>query len=154
MRLPPVAVEIWPALRRDAAAVAANLRDADRAECAAAGVDDFEGVIADGIEHSALCWTAWVDGQPAAVFGVRAWDEVGVPWMLGTDAVQVHRRAFIQLAPAYIDQMLQAFPRLLNHVHARNTLAVRWLKHAGFALQEPHAHPSTGEPFHVFTMDR
>jgi hypothetical protein len=91
---------------------------------------------------------------PAAVFGVRAWGDAGVPWLLGTEVLVAQRRAFIRQAPAYIDLMLQAFPRLLNHVHAENTRAVLWLKRAGFTLHAPHPHPATGVPFHLFTMER
>lgn len=150
----PAGVEIRPAVLADADIVAADLRAADRAECLAAGVADVRGAIREGIEHSALCWTALVDGQPVAVFGVRAWGDSGVPWLLGTEALVVHRRAFIRQAPTYIDLMLQAFPRLLNHVHADNTRAVLWLRRAGFTLHPTHPHPATGAPFHLFTMER
>ena len=149
----PVAVEIQQAVAADAAPVAAHLRAADLAECLAAGVEDIERAIVEGVENSPMCWTAWVDDRPAAVFGVRPWGAVGVPWMLGTDDVIAQRRAFIKLAPAYIATMMQAYPRLMNHVHTDNVQAVRWLRRAGFALQSPHAHPATGAPFQVFEME-
>lgn len=153
MTQPLVAVEIRQARAADAAPVAANLRAADLAECLAAGVVDIERAIVDGVENSPLCWTALVDDRPAAVFGVRPWGAVGVPWMLGTDDVITQRRAFIKLAPAYIAKMMQAYPRLMNHVHTENVQAVRWLRRAGFAIQDPHAHPATGAPFQVFEME-
>ena len=154
MRQLPAAVETRAPRPGDAAAVAENLRDADLAELIAAGLDEIEPVIQEGIDLSALCWTATADGRPVCVFGVREWEGRGVPWLLGTAEMAAHRRAFIAQAPAYIAQMLEAFPVLINHVHAANEQAVRWLKRAGFALAEPHAHPNTGEPFHLFTMER
>lgn len=148
------AAEIRAPRPGDAEAVASDLRGADLAELIAAGLDDIEAVIQDGIDHSALCWTATVEGRPVCVFGVREWEGQGVPWLLGTEEMAQHRRAFIALAPAYIRLMLEAFPVLINHVHAANELAVRWLKRAGFTLAAPHDHPNTGEPFQLFTMGR
>lgn len=150
----PVAVEIRAPRAGDAAYVADHLREADLDELIAAGLDDIEGVIQEGIEMSALCWTATADGRPLCVFGVREWEGRGVPWLLGTAEMVDHKRAFITEAPAYIELMLESFPVLINHVHAANEQAVRWLKRAGFALAEPHAHPNTGELFQLFTLER
>lgn len=154
MRQLPAAVEIRAPRAGDAAAVAGNLRDADLAELIAAGLDDIEGVIQEGIDLSALCWTATAAGVPLCVFGVREWDGNGVPWLLGTQELRRYRGAVIRQAPAYIGLMLEAFPVLINHVHAANEQAVRWLKRAGFTLHDPHEHPSTGELFHLFTKAR
>ena len=154
MRQLPAAVEIRAPRPGDAEAVAGNLREADLAELIAAGLDDIEGVIQEGIDLSARCWTATADDRPVCVFGVREWDGRGVPWLLGTAEMAEHKRAFIAQAPAYIGLMLEAFPVLINHVHAANAQAVRWLKRAGFELQEPHEHPATGEAFLMFTKER
>lgn len=148
------AVEIRAPRPGDAAHVANHLREADLAEVIAAGLDDIEDVIQEGIDKSALCWTATADGRPLCVFGVREWEGRGVPWLLGTAEMAEHKRAFIAQAPTYIGLMLEAFPVLINHVHAANTQAVRWLKRAGFVLAEPHQHPATGEAFQLFTMGR
>lgn len=154
MRQQLAAVEIRASQPGDAAWVADRLRDADLAELIAAGLDDIEGVIQEGIDHSALCWTATADGRPLCVFGVREWEGRGVPWLLGTAEMSAFKGAVIGLAPSYIAKMLEAFPVLINHVHAANAQAVRWIKRMGFALAEPHEHPNTGEPFHLFTMER
>lgn len=137
----------------DVPIIADRLRLADVEECHAAGVWDIRGAIHEGIVHSTLCYVVTVDGRPEAIFGVRPWSDWGVPWMLGTDVVPQQRRALIALAPRYIDLMLRAYPRLMNHVHARNTKAVRWLRRAGFTLHEARPHPETGEAFHVFVME-
>lgn len=152
MRRLPAGVEIRAPRPGDAAAVANRLRDADLDELIAAGLDDIEQVIQEGIDLSALCWTATAGGVPVCVFGVREWEGRGVPWLLGTDQLVKNRGALIRQAPAYIELMLQAFPVLINHVHARNAQAVRWLKRAGFVLNEAEPHADTGEPFHLFTM--
>ena len=152
------AVEVGPPRKGDAAELAANLRDQDREELRAAGVMNAEHAIADGIRRSALCWTARVDGEMACVFGVAPLgtmlDPRGVPWMLGTPLVPRHRRTLQELTPRYIQQMLEAYPHLLNQVHAKNTVATRWLRKMGFVLQPPTPTGPYGEPFHLFEMKR
>ncbi len=153
-------VEFRPPEQGDALAVARVLREADRAELRAAGLEgprEWRAAIEEGIEHSAMCWTAVVDGVPAAVLGCRPLPDVGpdvaAPWFLGTDAVWKSRRAFVAAAPSYIALMLERYPRLLNHVHADNTQAVRVLNALGFEIAPPYRHPVTGAQFCVFTME-
>ena len=132
----------------------ANLRDADRLECRAAGVEDVRHAIADGVANSLLCWTAKVDGQVACIFAVRPLTflgEQGIPWMLGTPLVAKHARAFIKNSRPYIAQMLRAYPHLMNYVHAPNRQAIAWLKRMGFAIG-PLVQANTGEMFHPFEM--
>jgi stage V sporulation protein SpoVS len=151
-------VEVGAPRAGDAQALAANLRDQDREECRAAGVGSVEAAVEDGIARSTLCWTARLDGELVCVFGVAPGGTVlapvGIVWMLGTPLVARHRRTLQRLTPGYIQQMLGAFPHLVNRVHARNTLAVRWLKRMGFVLHPAEAVPPYGEPFHLFEMKR
>lgn len=152
------AVDVRQARLDDAAELAANLRDQDRAELDACGHTDHERVIRLSINTSLLCWTARVDGEMAAIFGVAplgsVLDSRGVPWMLGTDLVPRHRRILARLAPGYIAAMLETYPHLLNQVHAKNTVATRWLRKMGFVLQRPTPIAPHGELFHLFEMKR
>lgn len=152
--MPRSEVDVRPVISADITALAANLRDQDRAELNAAGHPDHLQIIAASVSRSDWARTATVDGQVACIFGVAPLggllDPRGVPWMLGTDLVPQNRRALARLAPGYIRSMLQTYPHLLNTVHARNTLAVRWLARAGFTLHAPHDVGS--EQFHLFEM--
>lgn len=142
----------------DAQELVANLRDQDMAECHAAGVTDIVGAVEDGIRRSSLVWTARVDGQIACIFGVAPLgtilDPRGVAWLLGTPVVKRSARILVREAPRYISQMLEAFPYLMNQVHAKNTVATSWLRKMGFVLQPPHPVPPHGELFHLFEMKR
>lgn len=148
------AVEVRPVAPGDVEALAAGLRQQDRAELDAAGHTDHLQTIRASVQMSDWARTATVDGEVACIFGVAPMggllDARGVPWMLGTDLVPQNRRALARLAPQYIRSMLQMYPHLLNTVHARNTLAVRWLARAGFTLHAPHDY--NGEPFQRFEM--
>jgi hypothetical protein len=149
-------VNVRPVVQSDIPELAANLRQQDRDELDAAGRPDHLSTIRRAVSVSDWALTATVDDEVACIFGVAPMggllDPRGVPWMLGTDLVPQNRRALVRLAPQYIRAMLQAYPRLVNTVHARNTLAVRWLQRAGFELAP--AHDVNGEPFHVFEMHR
>ena len=148
------AVEVRPVEAGDAAELATNLREQDRAELDAAGHPDHLRTLRTAVSMSDWSRTALVGGRLACMFGVAPMggllDPRGVPWMLGTDLVPQNRRALARLAPQYIRAMLQTYPHLLNTVHARNALAVRWLQRAGFTLAP--AHDVNGEPFHLFEM--
>ena len=148
------AVEVRPVQPGDTDALAASLRQQDQDELTAAGWPDHLRIIQVSVSRSDWARTATVDGQVACIFGVAPMggllDPRGVPWMLGTDLVPQNRRTLARLAPVYIRAMLQMYPHLLNTVHARNTLAVRWLARAGFTLHAPHDH--NGEPFQLFEM--
>jgi hypothetical protein len=149
-----LAVDVRSVRPSDCEALATNLRQQDRAELDAAGHPDHLGTIRASVAMSDWARTAVMGDQVVCIFGVAPMggllDARGVPWMLGTDLVPQNRRALARLAPQYIRAMLQTYPHLLNTVHARNTLAVRWLQRAGFTLAP--AHDVNGEPFHLFEM--
>lgn len=133
-----------------------HMRAADRAECLAAGTHDVRRAVHEGVERSVLVWCALVDGRVACIFGVAALgllaDEALV-WALGTDLVTANGGAFMRRAPPYIDLMLRAYPVIKNHVHAHNTVAIAWLKRAGFELGAA-VPASTGELFYPFQKKR
>lgn len=137
--------------------VAANLRPGDRAELAALGYEDPEPIMQQSLRISSEAFAVLEDGGPIAVFGVSPLGllgEVGVPWMLATPAVARHRRAYARLGPAYTERMLSLFPRLLNVVHARNTVSVAWLRRLGFSFGPEFRHGPRGEPFYLFEKKR
>lgn len=150
-------VEFRPPSPADVQHLAANMRQQDVDEVLAAGHTDLRAVIEDGIKRSPMCWAAFVDGELACIFGCAPLgtllNPVGVPWLLGTDVIQRHRRIFVRQSRPYIARMLASFTHLINAVHAENTVAVRWLRSVGFTLA-PAAPIHTGAMFHTFTMDR
>lgn len=143
-------------VREDAAWIAQHMRPADVAECHAVGKFDLEASLLEGMRTSPVAWTATVDGEPALMSGaapLRSWfDDVGVPWMLGTHLVPKHQRALMRLSPMYIEKMLEVFPHLLNFVHAENILAVRWLDRMGFDIHPAAPYGLNGALFNRFEM--
>lgn len=133
----------------------AHLRAADRAELLACGFPDPRRAIEASLACSTHMLAAVAEGRCVAILGVTPLSLLegrGSPWMLGTDLVVTHRRALMADSPAYIRAMLQAYPHLVNYVHADNAVAVRWLRRVGFTLHAPEPYGTRGELFHRFEM--
>jgi hypothetical protein len=146
---------IRPVRDGDCDYVAAHMRQADRDEITASGVPDPLTALVFSVATSTLVWCATVDKRPACVFGVGTVSilgGIGSPWLLGTDDISRNPGAFIKHSRLYIRGMLDAYPHLTNHVDARNTRAVRWLRRAGFTVGEPEPHGPFALPFHPFEM--
>lgn len=137
----------------DVEMLVAKMRQADVAELKALAITNFVERIQLSVDISTICRTVTVDGKLACIFGVTPLSLItGIPWMLGTDVVTKNRRVFMRLCTPYIQDMLLAYPHLVNYVHSKNSAAKRWLKHMGFALQPAVPYGDLGSPFHRFDM--
>ena len=90
-----------------------------------------------GLAESVRTWTALIDHQPHAMFGVVAGDdqrEDGVPWFLGSDQVARHARLMVAYGPTVVATMHRHARRLCNFVSSDNRQAIRLLVHWGFTV--------------------
>jgi hypothetical protein len=153
-----LAVEFRAPRAGDVDALLANLRPEDQAEVdALLGPGEIAKKLPDSVRDSILSWTVEADGEVVCMLGLTAVSllgDHGVPWMLGTPLVDVHRRGLVRIAPSYIARMLAIYPTLLNAVDARNTKAIGWLRRVGFTLLPPQPLGVAGLPFHIFFMNR
>jgi hypothetical protein len=140
----------------DVEAIAANLRTADIEEIhGSSGHRDCLAVMRQGAEASTLLWTIEVDGEPAGLFGVTPAADFGVPWMLGTPAIERAPKQLTKLGRAYVHLMSDKYATLLNYVDARSLKSVYWLARLGFTVQkETEPYGVFGLPFHRFGMKR
>jgi hypothetical protein len=141
----------------DIEAIAADLRNADIEEIhGSVGHRDALKVMREGAESSPLLWTIEVDGEPAGLFGVaHATPEIGVPWMLGTPALERAPKQLTKLGRAYVHLMREKYATLTNYVDARSLKSVYWLARLGFTVNsEPEPYGVFGLPFHRFGMKR
>lgn len=140
----------------DIETIAANLRNADIEEIhGSTGHRDCLAVIHRGAQMSTLLWTIEVDGEPAGLFGVTPAPGIGVPWMLGTPALERAPKQLTKLGRVYVTLMNQKYATLLNYVDARSLKSVYWLARLGFTVQkEAEPYGAFGLPFHRFGMNR
>lgn len=142
----------------DLALLATHLRDDDRRELAAARGEGtpVAGLIVRAVHQSSHCWTAANDDDDAiAVFGVAPISMLGglgSPWLLATDEAFRHPRALVTEGRRYLAIMRTLYPRMVNHVDARNLRSIRWLKRLGFTVHPATPYGLAGEPFHKFEI--
>lgn len=139
----------------DAEELAPRLRQADLDEIEAASGRDPLTVLRMSVSMSTHSWAVEIDDKISVLMGVCPLSMVGgtgVPWLLGSPAIERNAGAFIKQTLVYIPLMLEAYPHLFNLVDARNSKAIRWLKRAGFTLYDPIAHGPSNLPFHPFEM--
>ncbi len=148
---------ILPASEAHAVAMAPHLRLADAAEVYATSGRTAEAALLAALRRSTQAWTCLVDGEPGCMWGVGPLSLVagrGCPWLLGTVAIEQHPMTFLRQSRAYLRQMLHTYSRLENHVDARNTVSIRWLRWLGFTIEPPAPYGFLQLPFHRFHMER
>lgn len=118
--------------------LAQSLRASDRLEVSASMGNDMLQALEISYERSVACWCVEVDGSPIVIWGVAPMESlmggIGMPWMLGTDSMRSWERFIGRKSRYYVDLMHYLFPLLINYVHEKNRLAVRFLQWCGFVI--------------------
>ncbi len=135
-----VDIEIVPARAAHILTIARRMRQADRDEVfAASGYTPAEALIYS-LRRSSIAYTALIDGKPEVMFGAADLNilaGIGVPWLLGTDAIDKHYVAFLRRSVWWRGQLSKRYPVMRNFVDDRNRAAKRWLRWLGFTLSDP-----------------
>lgn len=122
----------------DVYALAASLRDGDRAEVEALGFDPREA-IRRSYRHAILRKTYLVDNEIAAMSGLcgAMLSDIGEPYLMTTAHAEKMPVSFVRHARAAVAEMLGQRHRLEGHVAASYHKACRLLELLGFELREP-----------------
>lgn len=136
--------------------LADNLRASDLTEIDATSEYDPLMTLVISVMLSDMAWVLTCDGRPMTIFGCSPEDQPpgeAIVWMLGSPQMDEPRNALTiarNTAP-YLGAMLAAYPRLWNHIDARNTKSMRWLKWSGFNVISEHpGFGRNGELFYLF----
>ena len=146
---------IRPAVPEDMPLILERLRTADRDEIRAYTGTEAEFVAPALFEVSDRIWTlATADGEPGAMLGTQpVFGEpmFGWVWMIATDALAANSIEFLRKARGQLPTIHGPYCVLTNHVDARNTLHIRWLKWMGFTfLRRIERHGAESRPFYEF----
>lgn len=137
-----------------------HMRAADRDEMLATIGDMCPLLAMDTVlARSSHKWAVFADGRLIMMLGLVPSGSLltspeAEPWMLGTRALERLPGVLTRVARQYLAVMKGHYPRLANHVDARNTVSIKWLRRIGFTV-----HPETvpfgpyGLPFHYFEMN-
>lgn len=103
---------------------------------------------------SVRTWAGFVDDDLVCVFGINrrsAISDVGIPWLVGTNAVEKIPLAFLKQSRKYFELFERAFPQMENYVYADNRVVIRWLEWLGFDMDEPQPMGGAQAPFIRFS---
>lgn len=137
--------------------VCANARQSDIQELWAAAKATPYATITKGIKLSPEAYAGCINGEPVCIFGVASFSLLtghGVPWMVGTDLLDLHAKNFTKGSRVIVDNMFANWELLENWVDARNTRAIRWLRWLGFEIGPAAPFGPFGQPFHHFVRRR
>lgn len=142
-----------PVRDEDLAWVSRNMRDADAQECKAAAGMAPELALLLSTKVATECHTmVSPSGEAVGICGLGPGltDNDRQVWMLCTNDLLKHKRLFLEESRAWIEEKSKRY-LLWNHVDARNTVHVRWLKWLGANFHGSHTSPYTGTPLLHFT---
>jgi hypothetical protein len=144
---------VRPASADDVEWLAPRLREADLQEIAAGTGEPALSVLTRGLTTSRPCLVGCVNDDPIVIFGVAPnSDNSGSIWMLATDAIVTHRRAYLSMCSSWLNTLNGLYPTLLCLADARNTVHHRLIKWAGFRYHgKIESHGVAQLPFLLFT---
>lgn len=153
---------IVPATREHAVELAPRLRATDVAELLAARGMAPLAALLEAIERSDTAEALLLDGEVVALFGTGPYRRstllggpaVGVPWLLGSDALTRDRRLLVRLARRQVVRMLLRYPILVNAVDARYAGALSFARWLGFEVGPPAPFGAAGLPFCLIRLRR
>ena len=149
------AYEIVPTTVEHVLELAETMRGADKDEVWATSRQMPCAALLEALKVSRDARTGLANGVVLCVFGttsVATLGATGVPWMLSSDSLPKHARAFLRGSIGYVKEMLGEYDVLVNYVDARNTVAKRWLGWLGFKLGPPVIYGAARLPFHRFEL--
>lgn len=152
-----IKAQIVPATAEHIEAIIPLVRQADIDEFLAANGWSPRRVLETGLRTSTFCCAGLINGEVVTVFGVAPASMIGgsgIPWLVGSDALEKYQRTFLRRCGKVVNAMLTVYPYLENYVDARNHVAKAWLHWLGFTLEGPAPYGVLGLPFHRFYMEK
>ncbi|EAW2320551.1 hypothetical protein E5C59_19605 [Salmonella enterica subsp. enterica] len=152
-----IKAQIVPATGEHIEAIIPLVRQADIDEFLEINGWSPRRVLETGLRTSTFCCAGLINGEVVTVFGVAPASMIGgsgIPWLVGTDALEKYQRTFLRRCGKVVNAMLTVYPYLENYVDARNHTARIWLHWLGFTIDEPQPYGINNLPFHRFHMER
>lgn len=100
-------------------------------------VEPLTGLVR-AFRGSSLCWSVFLDGRIAAMFGCApgAMPGMGMPWLTTAPEIERVKLRFIRQSRDYVRQMLELYPILTAHVYRGNKPLIGWMRWAGFEFED------------------
>ncbi len=143
----------------DAQELLATLRDEDRVELEIGTGKTAEIVLMESIFSSEEVMTLRVDGDLLAIIGLADAGEMEgldawCPWLIGSTAIDDHKRAFMIVTRSIVNKWMRQHEYLCNFVHADSKASKRWLEWLGFTIMPAVPFGPNEAMFNPFYMER
>lgn len=136
--------------------LAPNLSEDDKKEIHALGARSPEDALMRGWRRSTECKAWLVDGEPLALCGISyptVISEVVQPWMLGSEKLRQHARAFLRDSAKIVrGKWMREYKYMEGYSHWEYQRNVKWLRWLGFTIHPPEPMGPYNELFCRFTM--
>jgi hypothetical protein len=136
-------VQIVPATKEHAVAMAPRMRAPEVAEVRASGGYGPLEALLESLGHSELAYAALLGGEVACMWGVEhvrysaLYGRVGAAWMLTTPLVERYPVTFYRGCRVELQRLFETFGMLINAIDLRHEQAVRWATRLGFPMEPP-----------------
>lgn len=150
-------IRVRPMTADDIQPIATTARQADRDEIEEGCGQTIASALTLGLRSSVVASVIAWDDTPLAAFGDASYSPgagIGIPWLISTDAIEQHPRAFLRVCRPLVAQMMRRHCSLINYVDVRNTAAIRWLEWLGFSMGSPTPYGPKQLLFRQFQMTR
>lgn len=140
-------IEVVPATMDHVHAI--DLRPGDAREIAAHGVTKEEG-LRRSLDRAIWADAYMAEGEVAAILGCGFSCLIGghaTPWLITGRPVDRHRKEFLRLTRARIDELRTQYPVMVNWIHAPYVESLRWARWLGFRVEDPVPLGPLREPF-------
>lgn len=122
------------------------MRAQDIDEIRATGGTDPEAITRASINRSVESYAVFAGEDLIFIFGVREVRGSHAVWMLSSESISRHRKAFWRCARAIVHNFRGKYPLMWNMVHGKNS-AIGWLKKLGFTVGPPEPFGPRGDLF-------
>lgn len=145
---------------QDVIALGETMREADQLEVRALTGKDPRQALLESFAQSLAPQVLYVDDEVIAMWGVAEMEGTllgggefaGMVWMLTSEAIERHKRTFLETALEIFPTLFKQKKVLYNAIDIRHEKAMRWGKRMGFQFQKPHPMGVEGRDFAPFTV--
>ena len=128
-------ISVRKSTKEDARYIATNLREADKMELKALGIQNNYACLKDAISET-VCYTGYLYEKPVTMFGISPIEAgVGSVWLLGTDDIAERMPvSFLKYSKRLLPHLMEWYTIACNMVDKRNTVHINWIKWLGFSF--------------------
>lgn len=118
--------------------ISSTARQPDIEECWVVGATVISEALKWSLFEADYAKTWIVNDYPAAIGGIRKFDDNGgLIWLLGSELVDHYPRRFLVRSKVELEKVQKQYDYLYNYISVKNTRFINWLAWMGFYFYLP-----------------